>query len=106
MLSRVWRDYIRRVLDCQLDLLDHTQLHTITVYTFLQLTTALFLFTVRRDSGRAEAHQPRGDRRRHAPDTGECTVMTLRGDSRVTVAVCTTVFPCVLLEIHESLVSK
>jgi hypothetical protein len=25
--------YIRRVLACQLDLLDHTQLHTITVYT-------------------------------------------------------------------------
>jgi hypothetical protein len=33
VLSRVCGDYIRRVLDWQLDLLDHTQLHTITVYT-------------------------------------------------------------------------
>jgi hypothetical protein len=32
---------IRRVLDWQLDLLDRTQLHTITVYTLLQLTTTL-----------------------------------------------------------------
>jgi hypothetical protein len=39
ILSRVCGDYIRRVLDWQLDLLDHTQLHTITVYTLLQLTT-------------------------------------------------------------------
>jgi hypothetical protein len=39
MLSRVRGDSIRRVLDWQLDLLDHTQLHTITVYTLLQLTT-------------------------------------------------------------------
>jgi hypothetical protein len=39
VLSRVCSDYIRRVLDLQLDLLDHTQLHTITVYTLLQLTT-------------------------------------------------------------------
>jgi hypothetical protein len=31
--------YIRRVLDWQLDLLDHTRLHTITVYTLLQLLT-------------------------------------------------------------------
>jgi hypothetical protein len=35
----VWRLYIRWVFDWQLDLLDHTQLHTITVYTLLQLTT-------------------------------------------------------------------
>jgi hypothetical protein len=33
ILSRVCGDYIRRVLDWQLDLLDHTQLHTITMYT-------------------------------------------------------------------------
>jgi hypothetical protein len=39
ILSRVCGDYIRRVLDWQLDLLDHTQLHTITVYTLIQLTT-------------------------------------------------------------------
>jgi hypothetical protein len=39
ILSCVCGDYIRRVLDWQLDLLDHTQLHTITVYTLLQLTT-------------------------------------------------------------------
>jgi hypothetical protein len=40
ILSRVWcGDYMRRVLDWHLDLLDHTQLHTITVHTLLQLTT-------------------------------------------------------------------
>jgi hypothetical protein len=39
ILSLVCSDYIRRVLDRQLDLLDHTQLHKITVYTFLQLLT-------------------------------------------------------------------
>jgi hypothetical protein len=39
ILSRLCSDYIRRVLDWQLDLLDHTQLHTITVYTLLQLLT-------------------------------------------------------------------
>jgi hypothetical protein len=39
ILSLVCGDYIRRVLDWQLDLLDHTQLHTGTVYTLLQLTT-------------------------------------------------------------------
>jgi hypothetical protein len=38
-MSRVCGDYIRRVLDWQLDLLDHAQLHTITVYTLLQLLT-------------------------------------------------------------------
>jgi hypothetical protein len=32
----VWRLY-RRVLDCQLDLLDHTPLHTITVYIVWRL---------------------------------------------------------------------
>jgi hypothetical protein len=39
ILSPVRGDYIIRVLDWQLDLLDHTQLHTITVYTLLQLLT-------------------------------------------------------------------
>jgi hypothetical protein len=33
IVARMRGDYIRRVLDWQLDLLDHTQLHTITVYT-------------------------------------------------------------------------
>jgi hypothetical protein len=44
ILSRVCGDYIRRVLDWQLDLLDHTQLHTITVHTLynsLQFTITL-----------------------------------------------------------------
>jgi hypothetical protein len=38
ILSRICGDYIRRVLDWQLDLLDHTQLHTITVYTLYNFT--------------------------------------------------------------------
>jgi hypothetical protein len=41
IVARMWRLYIRRVLDWQLDLLYHTQLHTITVYTLLQFTTTL-----------------------------------------------------------------
>jgi hypothetical protein len=39
IVARSWWLYIRRVLDWQLDLLEHTQLHTVTVYTLLQLTT-------------------------------------------------------------------
>jgi hypothetical protein len=39
IVARIRGDYIRRVLDWQLDLLGHTQLHTITVYTLLQLHT-------------------------------------------------------------------
>jgi hypothetical protein len=44
ILLRVCGDYIRWVLDWQLDLLDHTQLHTITLYTLynsLQFTITL-----------------------------------------------------------------
>jgi hypothetical protein len=51
ILSRVRGDYIRRVLDWQLDLLDHNQLHnSVTVYYTLQLTTTeslLFLWRLR-----------------------------------------------------------
>jgi hypothetical protein len=41
-------DYIRRVLDWQLDLLDRTQLHTITVYT-LYNSQQLSLFSSSED---------------------------------------------------------
>jgi hypothetical protein len=48
---RAYGDYIRRVLDWQLDLLDHNQLHnSVTVYFTLQLTTTeslLFLWRPR-----------------------------------------------------------
>jgi hypothetical protein len=45
VLSRVCVDYIRRVLDCQLGLLDQTQLHTITVYTLHYSLSQLQLFS-------------------------------------------------------------
>jgi hypothetical protein len=50
ILSRVCVDYIRRVLDWELDLLDHTQLHTITVYT-LYNSQQLSLFSSSEDFG-------------------------------------------------------
>jgi hypothetical protein len=46
ILSPVCGDYIRRVLDWQLDLLDHTQLHTITVYTLYDSTTTELLLSL------------------------------------------------------------
>jgi hypothetical protein len=45
ILSSVCCDYIRRVMDWQLDLLDHTQLHTITVYTLHNPLLQLQLFS-------------------------------------------------------------
>jgi hypothetical protein len=39
IVARMCGNYIRRVLDWHLDLLDHSQLHTITVNALLQLTT-------------------------------------------------------------------
>jgi hypothetical protein len=36
---------VTRVLDCQLDLLDHTQSHTITVYTLRNSLLQLQLFS-------------------------------------------------------------
>jgi hypothetical protein len=52
VLSRVCVDYIRRVLDLQLDLLAHTQLHTITVYTLHYSLLQLQLFSEGCCSGR------------------------------------------------------
>jgi hypothetical protein len=45
ILSRVTVDYIRLVLDWQLNLLDQTQLHTITVYTLHYSLLQLQLFS-------------------------------------------------------------
>jgi hypothetical protein len=50
ILSHVCGDYITRVLDWQLDLLDHTQLHTIAVYT-LYNSQQLSLFSSSEDFG-------------------------------------------------------
>jgi hypothetical protein len=41
ILSRVCGDYVRRVLDWQLDLLDHTQLQCMHSYSSLQFTITL-----------------------------------------------------------------
>jgi hypothetical protein len=57
ILSRVSGDYIRRVLDWQLDLLDHTQLHTITVST-LYNSQQLSLFSSSEDPGSNCCNQP------------------------------------------------
>jgi hypothetical protein len=54
ILSRVCVDYIRRVLDWQLDLLDHKQLHTITVYT-LYNSEQLSLLSCSEDFGSSSA---------------------------------------------------
>jgi hypothetical protein len=50
IVARMCGDCIRRVLDLQLDLLDHTQLHTITVYT-LHNSQQLSLFSCSEDPG-------------------------------------------------------
>jgi hypothetical protein len=45
IVARIVATIIRRVLDWQLDLLDHTQLHTITVYTLHNSLLQLQLFS-------------------------------------------------------------